>query len=216
MNTKIKAVAFDVDGTLIDSHVWEELHVFFGLSREDNMRLHSMYVDGTLTFREVTDMMADLYLKKSPSPTKEQVDAVFKNFRYLSGAAETVEALSQKYPLAVISSGLSDYVRPVAEALGIQHVYSYTSFVYGANGTYTGIAYNEEGDELHAKVNALADFGAKVGAKPEEIVFIGDSVNDIEGFRYTGRGVLVGKGTEDLKAAAWKQVSALSELLGIL
>ncbi|MBY0539264.1 HAD family phosphatase [Patescibacteria group bacterium] len=211
----IKAVAFDVDGTLIDSYVWEELHVLFGLSREDNVRLHRLYVDGALSFRAVTDMMADLYLKKTPGITKEQADSVFKNFRLLPGAKEVADVLLKKYPLAVISSGLTDYVRSVAEALGIQHAYSYTSFVY-TDGVFSGIAYNEDSDELQAKVRALKDFGDKVGAKPEEILFVGDSINDIEGFRYTGRGVLVGNGTEELRGAAWKQVSVLPELLHII
>lgn len=215
MNTDIKAVAFDVDGTLIDSFIWEELHVLFGLSREENARMHGAYVEGKLSFREVTDLMAGMYLEKKPQITQQEADTVFNNFRFLSGAKETVEALSKKYPLAVISSGLSGYVRPVAEALGIEHAYSYTSFMY-SDGAYAGIAYNEEVDELQAKVNALADFGAKVGAKPEEIVFVGDSINDIAGFRYTGRGVLVGKGTEELKSAAWKHVAHLNEVLDIL
>lgn len=212
----IKAVAFDVDGTLIDSHVWEELHVCFGLSREDNVRLHRLYVDGALSFREVTDMMADLYRKKKPIPPKEQINSVFNSFKFLPGTTDTIRVLSQKYPLAVISSGLTDYVRPVAEALGIEHIYSYTSFTYSAEGTFTGVAYNEDSDELQAKVNALADFGAKLGVKPEEIAFVGDSINDIEGFRFTRRGILVGNGSEDLRSAAWKQVGALPELLNIL
>lgn len=211
----IKAVAFDVDGTLIDSHVWEELHVLFGLSREDNARMHGLYVNGTLTFREVTDHMAELYLKKTPRVMKEQADAVFKNFRLLPGAKEVADVLLKKYPLAVVSSGLSGYVNSVAEALGIQHAYSYTSFMY-SEGMFSGITYNEETDELQAKVNALKDFGVKVAAKPEEILFVGDSINDIAGFEYTGRGVLVGEGTEALRASAWKQVGALTEVLGIL
>jgi HAD superfamily phosphoserine phosphatase-like hydrolase len=214
--THIKAVAFDVDGTLIDSHVWEELHSLFGLPREENARMHSLYVDGVLSFREVTDMMAELYRKKIPSVRKGQAETVFNNFRFLPGTQETVETLSKKYPIAVVSSGLSGYVNYVAKALGIQHVYSYTSFTYSADGAFTGIVYNEDGDELQAKVNALADFGATVGGKPQEIAFVGDSKNDIEGFRYTGRGILVGKGSEELKEAAWKQVHALPEVLGIL
>ncbi|MBX9765180.1 HAD-IB family phosphatase [Patescibacteria group bacterium] len=215
-NVDIKAVAFDVDGTLIDSHVWEELHVLFGLSREDNARMHGLYVNGISSFHEVTDLMAEMYLKKVPRVTREQADVVFKNFRLLPGTRETVEALSKKYPLAVISSGLVGYVENVAKALHIPLAYSYTSFLYSPDGIFSGVAYNEASDELQAKVNALKDFGAKVGAKPEEIAFVGDSINDIEGFRYTGRGILVGEGTEELRRAAWKQVDALPEVLGIL
>lgn len=214
--SEIKAVAFDVDGTLIDSFVWEELHALFGLPRAENARMHSLYVDGVLSFREVTDMMAELYRKKIPRVQKRQAEAVFNNFRFLAGTQETVETLSKKYPMAIVSSGLSGYVNSVAKALGIPHAYSYTSFTYSTDGVYTGIAYNEEGDELQAKVNALADFGGKIGVKPEEIAFVGDSKNDIEGFRYTGRGILVGNGLEELRSSAWKQVDALPEVLGIL
>lgn len=216
MDTKIKAVAFDVDGTLIDSRVWKELHVLFGLPPEENTRLHMMYVDGVSSFHEVTNLMAEMYLKKTPKVTKEQADVVFKDFRFKPGVEETIRALSARFPLAVVSSGLTDYVQNVADAVGIQHVYSYTSFMYSDDGVFTGVAYNETANELQAKVNALSDFASKVGVQPEEVAFVGDSINDIEGFRFTGRGILVGEGTEALRAAAWKQVDALPEILEVL
>jgi HAD superfamily phosphoserine phosphatase-like hydrolase len=212
----IKAVAFDVDGTLIDSHVWRQLHVLFGLPSEENERLHMLYVNGTLSFHQVTDLMGNMYLKKTPGVTKGEADAVFKNFKFKSGSEETVRLLSAKYPIAVISSGLSDFVNEVAGALNVPHVYSYTSFTYSPNGKYTGIAYNDPDDELQAKVNALKDFGLKVGVKPEEIVFVGDSINDLAAFRHTGRGILVGDGTTALQEAAWQRVTLLPEILSIL
>ncbi len=215
-NDGIKAVALDVDGTLIDSSVWKALHALFGVTSEEDEHLNSMYMSGSLTFRGVTDEMAKYYLRKNPKPTKADIDAVLANFRFVPEAEEVVRALGERYYLALVSSGFSDYVFQIAEMLGIPHAYAFTAVAYSADGRFAGISYNEPGNELEAKVNALKKFGTKVGAKPEEIVFVGDSINDLAAFRHTGHGILVGDSTEELGSAAWKRVDALPEVLAIL
>ena len=45
---------------------------------------------------------------------------------------------------------------------------------------------------------------------------VGDSDNDLEGFTFTKRGILIGPGNERLKQAAWKQVASLMDIEPIL
>lgn len=215
MNTEIKAVAFDVDGTLISSSVWHALHELFGLSRDDNRKEQERYVRGDISFRERMQSLDRAFLAASPLPHKGEVSGVLADFQFLDGAAETVAALSAR-PLAVISSGFREYVAPVARALSIPHAYSYIHLHFHEDGAYGGMRFPIDEDELRAKVDALLDFGKKTGAAPHEIAFVGDSSNDLEAFKHTGRGILVGEGTPELRAAAWRQVGAISDILAIL
>lgn len=52
--------------------------------------------------------------------------------------------------------------------------------------------------------------------EPEQIVFVGDSSNDLKAFEYTKHRILVGKGNEKLRKAAWKHVDTLKEIESIL
>lgn len=217
MNTDgIKAVAFDVDGTLVDSSIWKALHARFGFSEEEDNALLEKYRNEQITFRDWMDGMHRVYVTADPLPRKAEVDAIFGAFTFIAGAEELVRKLSGRYPIALISSGFADYVHPVAEALSVRHAYAYTRMAYDEQGAYRGMECLSESDELTAKVDALNDFRAKIGAQPSEIAFVGDSVNDLGAFRHTGRGILIGDSRKDLEDAAWKRVRALPQVLDIL
>lgn len=216
MTSGIKAVAFDVDGTLITSSIWHAMYALFGLPPEENEKHHGKYVRGEINFREQMDGIAEFFKTLTP-PSKEALVGVLKAFEFVSGAEETIRSLRERgYELALISSGFADYVVPVAEKLSIQHPYSFMHFLY-QDGAYNGMGYSSESDELTAKVEALEHFGKKIGAAPSEIAFVGDSRNDLKAFQHGGRGILVGgKDLPDLQKAAWKTFDTLPEILGVL
>jgi len=216
MNPSIKAVAFDVDGTLVDSSMWITLHRRFGFSPEDDARLLRLYHENKITFREWMDAVAEIYASMSPPLTKGEIEAIWKGFVFIPGAEGVVAELKKRYPIALISSGFTDYVDPVAQALSVPHAYAFMRMRYREDGTYGGMEYLSHGDELSAKVDALDDFAAKIGIEAHEIAFVGDSINDLGAFRHTGKGILVGDGTPEMREAAWKKVATLPEVLDIL
>jgi phosphoserine phosphatase len=135
-------------------------------------------------------------------------------YAFAPGAEETVRALA-RFPMALISSNIDAYVEDVAKTLGIAHAYSYAAIEY-SGGRFSGIGFRSEKSELGAKVEALEDFAAKAGIEVQDIAFVGDSRNDLDAFTATGRGILIGEGNEDLRRAAWRRVSTLSEIPEIL
>ncbi len=217
MNTSsIKAVAFDVDGTLIDFSLWGALNELFGYSASDQLELERLYVRGQLPYHAVIDRMTESYRKKTPRPTRKDIDRVCSSFRFLPDAEEVVRVIGAQYPLALVSSGHEEYVFRVAERLGIKHRYAHTRFQYSPEGAFESIYCPIEVSERRAKVEALMDFGAQVGASLSQIVFVGDSVNDFEAFRDTGHGILIGTSTEEMRGAAWRQISSIRGVLDIL
>lgn len=217
MVSGIKAVAFDVDGTLITSSIWYAMYELFRLPPEVNDEHHGKYVRGEINFREQMDGINEFFLTHTPRPSEEALRKVLRSFEFVPGALETVRTLKDRgYPLALISSGFADYVEPVAEALSIEHPYSFMDFVY-EDGMYGGMSYSSDSDELTAKVEALQHFGEKLGVAPSEIAFVGDSRNDLLAFTHTGKGILVGgRDLPDLEKAAWKTIQTIPEVLDIL
>ncbi len=214
----IQAVAFDVDGTLIEFKVWPALHKLFNFPMEEDRRLHALYHDGRLSYRDWMEGVYGGYVARGMARTKKEIDPIVLDFDFVPDARKVMDALREKYPLAVISSSLADYVVPVGEALGIPHAYAFTALSYDPEGAYQGIKYLYEGNEIDMKITALKDFGAKVGAEPHEIAFVGDSINDVGAFRHTGRGILIegSRHNDSLREAAWKRINTLSEVLDIL
>ena len=210
----IQAVAFDVDGTLIQTTMWPLIHNFFGFSVEEDAHLLELYHSGGLSYREWMQVFTDFY--RTSSHRREEIEALMTQFAFVDSAQEVARTLSSRYELAVISSSLRNYVSRVAESLSVPHVYAFTSFTYTDDGRFDSIAFSTNGNELEAKVQALKDLAAKLSISPEKIAFVGDSRNDLEAFRLTKHGILVGKGNDELREAAWKQIDSLDELLTIL
>jgi len=66
------------------------------------------------------------------------------------------------------------------------------------------------------KLEQLKELSKKIGIAMEEIIFVGDSENDIDVFKTTGKGIIVpgfdGKFNEELRKVSWKQASSLSKI----
>jgi HAD superfamily phosphoserine phosphatase-like hydrolase len=210
----IKAVAFDVDGTLITGSVWAKLHALFRISSDEHSRVFERYIEGMATFADWTRSLERAYLEHPAH--RPELEELGRRFDFVPGAPKVVAALRGRYPLALSSSGFDTYVFPVAEALGITHAYAYSVLTYGADERFSGIRFARPEGERDAKVEDVKEFCAAEGILPGEVAFVGDSVNDLLAFEYTGHGILVGEGSKDLKEAAWKRVTELSELLDIL
>lgn len=50
----------------------------------------------------------------------------------------------------------------------------------------------------------------------EEVVFVGDSWNDVEVFEFTGKGISVHSTNEELRKVVWKEIDSLKQIREIL
>ena len=214
MQRDIKAVAFDIDGTLVRENFWHKLHQLFGLSDENDFRWFELYHEKKLGYREWMGLISAEYRKNPQS--KEAIEETFREYLFVQETKKLIKRIQGKYELALISSNISAYVEDVGERLAIPFRYAFSTIEYDKNGLFSHIGFTTDGTELEHKVEALKDLCSRLLLQPSQIIFVGDSRNDLEAFRYTGRGILVREGNEELQQAAWKRISALSELEGIL
>lgn len=215
MNEKIKVVAFDVEGTLIENTLWGRMHPLFGVSYEQDHEWYKQYKCGALSFRDWIDTISRAWVK---NPVKRaDVEEVLKDFDWTPHVFETVAVLKERgYELAVISSGIDVFVKEVARQLSIPHFYYFNFFEFTQDDYFQKIGFVSGNTELEEKVHALKSLESKFNVAPEQIAYIGDSRNDLRAFQHTQRGILYGEGNEDLCKAAWKQITSIDEVLDLV
>lgn len=214
MHSPYKLVAFDVDGTLVETEMWVRLHTLFGTSREQDLTWLRQYIAGEISFKEWMKLLEVAW--KPARKTKSEIQAVFHKMKFIPYAEDLVSHLQGNFHLALISSGFGLYVSEVAQRLHIPHAYFLNTFNFDGDGYFESIGFTTELSESEAKVEALKDLEKRYKLEPNEIVFVGDSKNDLGAFEHTGNGILFGDGDENLRNIAWKQVQSLDEIKAVL
>ncbi len=211
---QVRAVAFDVDGTLVQENFWLQLHDLFGVSREDDVAWMKKYRDGEWNYRQWMDTVSSAYQRNPRSRT--EMELIMSSFELFPDAHDVVSKLSARYPVVLISSNIDHYIEAVAATLSVPEWHAYTRFEYDTEGRYAHISYLDKGTELEAKVNSVNAFALRNGLLPSEVAFVGDSKNDLDAFHHTGKGILIRNGNDDLREAAWKRVGVLKDIESIL
>ena len=207
-----KIVAFDIDGTLTKGQIWERTNTFFGVTQEEDARLYNKYEAGEISYAQWIDELAKIYRKATK--TQQDVLTSLTDFEFEAGAVKTVDELKKRYAIVLVTGGFDFYAERVAKALGIDEIHANAAIIYNPDGTFKEFRY--KGPEVDAKVTALQEIMKKHGAGAEEIVFVGDSSNDLNAFVLTQHGILIGRGSEKLRKAAWRCVDSLNELAAII
>jgi HAD superfamily phosphoserine phosphatase-like hydrolase len=117
-----------------------------------------------------------------------------------------------KIKTAIISSGIDEYVNPVAKELGIDLCQTNYTFSFDRKGKLQKINYLSSDQE--SKVIQIKEICRQFGIKPTETLFVGDSINDLKAFKLTKHGILYKRGYNDrrYKKYAWKTIKNLEEI----
>ncbi|MBT0727314.1 phosphoglycolate phosphatase [Rosenbergiella australiborealis] len=184
--TDIRGIAFDLDGTLVDSAP--------GLSRAIDLMLEDLQlpVAGLENVTRWIGNGADIMVNRAltwalgTSPDESQVAQARSCFdhHYLhtaesgsqlfSHVLEVLEVLSSKeIPLAIVTNKPTPFVRPLLESLNIDHFFS---LIIG-------------GDDVPIKKPhpaAIFMVLGQFGLLTEQLLFVGDSRNDIQAAKSAG------------------------------
>ncbi|MCW8802485.1 MAG: phosphoserine phosphatase SerB, partial [Candidatus Bathyarchaeota archaeon] len=115
-----RLIVFDVDGTLIDAEVIDELAKAAGVGGKVS-EITSRAMNGEIDFKQALRERVGL-LKGLPV---EVLDSIVENLDVTAGAEELIIALKALgYKIALISGGFTQFVEKIKEKLGIDYVYA--------------------------------------------------------------------------------------------
>lgn len=211
---KIKLVCFDVDETLVDGTSWQILTESLGCSVQAAMDTFSQATRGKISFIEAERIFTKRY-QSTGNANKLFIKNVFENTKVKDEAKELIPYLKKKnYKIYLISGAIDIYVEFVAKKLNVDGFYANSSLEFDDKGILKKINYQENQGQI--KVEQLNNLIKKLGINIDQVVFVGDSENDIEVFKATKHGVAVHSQSEELKRVSWRIVNSLLEIKNIL
>ncbi len=189
-----KLICFDMDGVIFEpENFWMDLHKALG-TYEKGVELTKKY---RLTDynKLVEEVVVKLWKGKDAKAYFDLVNSV----KYLKGVKETFSKLKD-FQTAIISSGSIDLARRAEKDLGVKYVIANELVI--KDRKISGEFVWPIGAGTHKKVEAINNLCKDLNISPKEIIFIGDSITDIEAFRHVGKSIAFNSDSEELKKAA--------------
>ena len=174
----------DMDSTLIDAEVIDELARAAGAEREV-AAITDAAMRGEIGFRGALRAR----LERIAGLPVEEMEAVARRLPLAPGAGRLLAALDRNgYRIAVVSGGFGWFIRRVAERFGLRFDHVQAHELVLRNGRLTGEIEGEVIDGA-AKAAFVRRIAAREGLAPEQVAAAGDGANDLEMLRAAGLGV---------------------------
>ena len=194
-----KVVVFDFDGTLTartdDETTWEKIWVKLGYSINDCSDLHSKYWNGKFSHQKWCDITRDHF--KNARLSKKDLHMVAESIRLIDGTREALDTLRERGVKIYILSGSIRQI--IYEVLGeLRNLFEdirANDIIFD----YSGIIREIRGTpfDFEGKATFLSRIIEEGGYSPEDVLFIGNSCNDIFASRSGARTLCVNpQGTE--------------------
>ncbi|MFC1647095.1 HAD family hydrolase [Patescibacteria group bacterium] len=206
---KFEIIFFDCDGVLVFDNLWENLHNEIGMPHQLDRNWFDDYYAGKIKYQDWINNLENYYKKKQLNQTI--FERSLSKFSINPEALELINHVKKNnLKIAIISSGIDYYVKKIALELDIQDWRANNSLQFNKNGKFRKLTYQTR-DQV-AKVVHVKEVCLKHSISPKRAIFIGDSINDLEAFKYTKHGILYKPGDKPYKDIAWKTVDDLREI----
>lgn len=202
-----RLVVFDMDSTLIDAEVIDELAIEAGVG-EQVAAITEAAMQGEIDFKQsFTQRMA---LLKGLDVSVLQ--SVAERLRLNEGAEHLISTLKKLgYKTAIVSGGFTFFAEYLQQRLGVDYVYANQLDI--EDGLVTG---QVSGDIIDGqrKAELLREIAGKEGLKLQQVIAVGDGANDLPMLGIAGLGIAF-RAKPLVKASAEQSISNLG-LDGIL
>lgn len=176
-----KVAVFDFDGTLTLSEsnetTWERIWQALGYEIDECAHYHRLYSEGSITHAKWCQITQEKFAAKGL--TRPQLDALADGIRLVPGTKETLQILRDKGVRLVILSGSikSIILRVLGDLRFLFDDVKANDILFNAAGELIAI----EGTrfDFEGKATYLKRLISDIGISPLEVLFIGNSCNDV-------------------------------------
>ncbi len=201
-----RLIVFDMDSTLVDAEIIDELAKEAGVEKEVK-ELTERAMKGEIGFKEALEERVRL-LKGLPV---EVLERIYSKVKLTNGAKELIKSLKEAgYKVAVVSGGFSYFTNKLKEELGLD--YAFGNELEIENGKLTGRIKGRIID-AEEKARIVEEIARKEGIRLEDVVAIGDGANDKLMIERAGLGIAF-NAKEALKEVADGSISK-ENLIGL-
>lgn len=177
-----RLVAFDMDSTLIEAEVIDELARAHGVG-DEVAAITEQAMRGDLDFKESFSRRVALLKGLDESVLEE----VARELRLTEGAEHLVSTLqSLGYKTAILSGGFSYFGNRLRDSLGFDYVYANELEIL--DGKVTGRVTGEVVDG-ERKAHLLREIAAQEGIDLQQVISVGDGANDLPMLSIAGLGI---------------------------
>lgn len=196
-----RLVCFDMDSTLIEAEVIDELAIAAGVG-EQVIAITEAAMRGELDFKQ--SFARRLALLKGLD--ESVLEGIAANLRLTEGAEKLISSLKKLgYKTAILSGGFNYFGRYLQQRLGIDYVYANELDIVDGKVTGEVVGTVVDGER---KAELLAMLAQKEGIALEQVIAVGDGANDLPMLSVAGLGIAF-RAKPLVKASAQHAISTL-------
>lgn len=207
-----RLVCFDMDGVIFrERNFWLELHKAYG-TFDEGKRLTELYLHS-----DYSRLVEEVVFKLWRGMPEDKYLNLVESYEYLQGVGDVFSFLKDNDCLtAIISASSVDVARRVQRDFGVDFIFA-NSLIF-KNGKVSGDFDWPVGAGNDAKARIVHDLSETLNISLKDVVYVGDSKNDVEAFREVGMSIAFNCSYKPLRSIATYVVDSdnLSDILPVL